>query len=566
MKAESFTTFAERYAQAMAGTQVYVTFGGTEAFTNGRRINLPAMPAGTMLSPWQVKVYSGYLDHEIAHVKYTNMKAIKLDRLREPVKYGLMNIFEDIRIENKLIEEYAGTKVYLDACTQQIEYDKRDKVKNPSLGYTMLESIYRDCYENYRSAEVAFTQKETIDQFPELEPIQKLLAKDLPNLKSERDAEALAEKVFDLLPKNADYGRDFGDMQPDENGEFPFPIFVVPGSGGGQGMPLPMQALAEAMQQLFELAERKLAMEGLLETIEEENAENDPPTPKGGRQRWGSKVVPPVGTNHDRIFVPSTKDKRAFDSVRSSASVEITAAKRMLSIYLQSRTTKAWERGLPEGKLDDAALPNLFVGDVNLFKRRRERNLIHTSVQLMVDCSGSMSTTTTRTAAVILAEALAGVPQVKLSVAGFTTNDHYYQGNSGGRANGLDILMFKDFDEAYAAAQDRLGAIRTYGYTPLGEAYGHGFARLMKRKETRRVLWIITDGEPYFDCRDPEHNEYLLMSRIHRRCRVNGIQVIGMNIGSAAAEAKKCCDSFRSISGPNQLPQAVLEIMKEIVQ
>lgn len=561
MRTEAFTSFAERYAQAMGGTQVYVTFGGTEAFTDGRRINLPAMPAGTMLSPWQVKVYSGYLDHEIAHVKYTNMKAIKLDRRKEPVKYGLFNIFEDIRIENRLIDEYAGTKIYLDACTQQIEYDKRDKIKKPTVGYMLLEAIYRECYETYRDAECAFTQKETIDQFPELKQIQKEL-RALKTMSSQKEAEELAERVYDLLPKNADYGQQGADLQPDEDGTIMLPFIVVQGTGHGN----PMQALAEAMEQLFELAERKMAMEGLIEKIEEENGDDE--DNKGGRasRRWGSKVLPPVGTNHDRIFVPSGKNRSSYESVRNSAAAEITAAKRMLNIYLQSRTTKAWERGLPEGKLDDANLANLFLGDTNLFKRRRERQLIHTSVQMMVDCSGSMNARDTQTAAVILAEALNGVPQIKLSVAGFTTNDHYYRGNSGGRLNGLDILMFKDFDEPYHSAQDRLGAIRTYGYTPLGEAYGHGFARLMKRKETRRVLWIVTDGEPFFDTQDSEHNEYLLMKRIHRKCKVNGIQVIGMNIGRASDEAKKCCDSFRAIGSHRQLPQAVLEIMKEIVQ
>ena len=83
---------------------VTVRIGGTNAYTDGKNIQLPALPLdedGDRLAT----LAFGYLEHEAAHVRYTDMDNYKPD---SPVHQMFTNIFEDVRIEKALGGEYPG--------------------------------------------------------------------------------------------------------------------------------------------------------------------------------------------------------------------------------------------------------------------------------------------------------------------------------------------------------------------------------------------------------------------------------------------------------------------------
>lgn len=559
---DSFTNFAHRYAAARGGPRTNVTFGGTIAFTDGRRINLPALPAGTMLTPWQTRVYSGYLDHEIAHLRYTDFTKMGIDRRKEPTKFYLLNLLEDIRIENRMITDFPGTREYLDACTQQIEYDKREnKEYKPTAGILLLEAIYKKAYRDYRGcAEIKFLEQSELEQYPAGPAIADAM-KEIPSLRNVSDSERLARKIFDLLPKNQDYSKPV----KEENGPKGQIFILVPGPGRGSGAD--NNGLDDAAVIIIGTSDKGEGMKALIEDLDAGDGRASSKKPHQAQRRWGNAILPPCGTDKDRIFTPSPRDQASFEAVRSRVAADIASVKQMLRIFLQSRTKSAWERGLPEGTLDADALPSLFAGNRSVFKARRNRTLINTAVQVMVDLSGSMSQELTQQAAIMLAEALAGIPKIALSIAGFTTNDHKYKGaKSGGRMDALDVLLFKDFREPYHSAASRLGALRTYGLTPLGEAYALGYQRLRPRPEAKRVLWVITDGDPYFHCKDDSHNEFLLMNRIHRHCKKHRIQVVGMNIGRINPQTTENFDLSYPVNRSNELAGAMLQTMREIVE
>jgi len=163
---------------------------------------------------------------------------------------------------------------------------------------------------------------------------------------------------------------------------------------------------------------------------------------------------------------------------------------------------------------------------------------------------------------------LNGIKWLKLDIAGFTTNNNDYKRlKDSGRMVALDILLYKDFDEPYMKARGRLGAIKCTGYTPHGEAYGHGLERLIRRKEERRVLWIISDGEPALKLADPSHSEYELMRRSHAKCRHYGIETVGTYVGFRGRHAlKSYVDRFSGIDRISQMPQSMMEIIKGITK
>ena len=83
---------------------VSVGIGGPDAFTNGKHIQLPALPLDAPDDELATVAF-GYLEHEAAHVRYTDMEAFTPE---SGLHRMFTNIFEDVRIEKALGEEYPG--------------------------------------------------------------------------------------------------------------------------------------------------------------------------------------------------------------------------------------------------------------------------------------------------------------------------------------------------------------------------------------------------------------------------------------------------------------------------
>jgi len=566
----TFQGLTQRMAQVMGRRdRVSVSFGGTIASASlldeGRyHVNLPALPAGTVMSEHDFRVYNGYIDHEAAHLRWSDFKALKVNERKDPILKHMVNLVEDIRIENKQIDHYPGSRKFLDALCYHVDKEDMDAPSDRTQAEQILGLIYKEAYAKYRDIDTN-VMPEWLGDFDEYKELETYMAAEMPDLRTNKDTMRIAKGIKKRLPKNVDWKQ----LQPESGEGKPHLIMV---GAGGQSLAEIREEIKEALEVLEQAAVdndqhegRKEVLKALLEHIDDSNqkAQAKVDLPEQG------PVLPPCGIHHDRVFVPSREDWRAFENARHNCAPEITAAKKMLSMYLRSRKNVAWSRGLEEGELDPHQLHNLVaLGSNKVMRERRSRDFMNTAVLLMVDCSGSMSATTTRTAAIILAEALNSIKFLKLEVTGFTTNNrHYTELKDAGRCIGLDIMLYKGFDEPYVKAKGRLGAIRTTGYTPLGEAYGHGFERLMMRSEARRVLWIISDGEPCLDLANEDHSEYELMRRTHAKCRRFRVETVGTYVGWRGRQAlKSYVDVYSCIEQISQMPQAMLEIVKGITK
>jgi len=86
---------------------VSVEIGGSDAFTNGRVIRLPSLPAqgdATFLG-----LVRGYIDHEAAHIRHTDFEAMAKETTT-PLERHIWNIFEDWRVEKKLAAVFPGCR------------------------------------------------------------------------------------------------------------------------------------------------------------------------------------------------------------------------------------------------------------------------------------------------------------------------------------------------------------------------------------------------------------------------------------------------------------------------
>lgn len=86
---------------------VTVEIGGTEAYTDGKSIHIPAMPQeadATVLA-----LVRAYVDHESAHIRGTDFTCLRNAQLT-PFEKHIWNIIEDWRVEHKLSAIFPGCR------------------------------------------------------------------------------------------------------------------------------------------------------------------------------------------------------------------------------------------------------------------------------------------------------------------------------------------------------------------------------------------------------------------------------------------------------------------------
>ena len=84
-----------------------VVIGGEQAATNGDTIYLPSLPLNS--PPELIALARGFLDHEAAHVRETNMRVLKTANL-SPLEHHVWNTIEDWRVEKILGDLFPGCR------------------------------------------------------------------------------------------------------------------------------------------------------------------------------------------------------------------------------------------------------------------------------------------------------------------------------------------------------------------------------------------------------------------------------------------------------------------------
>jgi len=186
-----------------------------------------------------------------------------------------------------------------------------------------------------------------------------------------------------------------------------------------------------------------------------------------------------------------------------------------------------FDRPLPQRsgtRLMSKRLYRATLGDPHLFARKRERIAVNTALHLLIDLSSSMRTPVTLSpglerrrsnialeSALALALALDAIPGVSLAVSAFPSRS--------GRESGISMLM-RHGDRARAKAGAFVQDAR--GGTPMRGALWFAAADLLARAEPRRVILVLTDGQPA----DREATGALLA-----QCTAAGLETLGIGIG-----------------------------------
>lgn len=120
---------------------VTVQIGGDSAYTNGNEIHIPSLPLDC--DEEMVGLARGYIDHESAHIRFTDFEALQKAEL-DPVTHHIWNSIEDWRVEEKLSSFYPGCRQHFHWLARKIFVeDKRqeeagDKPASSILEYVLL--------------------------------------------------------------------------------------------------------------------------------------------------------------------------------------------------------------------------------------------------------------------------------------------------------------------------------------------------------------------------------------------------------------------------------------------
>lgn len=606
MRIHSFQELVTRivHLSTRDGKQIPVTFSGTDAYTNTKTVNIPTLPSGTILTPNQFSIWLGYTIHEgPGHQTHSDLNLYETACLKRnnPQFSYILNLLEDIRIENADIKLYPGDRKYLDSVHHFVD----SKIpSNLSQNPDIMGLIYKHLFVHHRDLDTNHISGT-------LDPKTTELISEIDLCFSTQDCINLADKVVNYLnekkqeeqnqnqnqnqsgqqneDKENQQGKENGqenqensekengsesdgdnNQSPSENNEDNSSQNSSLGQEGQENSNTPPSFNFSNQSTAFwqEITEIKNIIQSLKQQIENEKEISSKPDPD--QNLVGKSIFPPENISYDRIYVPSQENLDRYTQTRSQCSSQILALKKMFRIYLQAQTKKSQIRGLEEGKLDTQRLNIAATGANTIFKDQSLKLLPETAIELMIDMSGSMDAQIARTAAIILAEALNSIPQIKLSISGFTTNSRNYSPSyynpinpNSGRQNGMDILQFKDFNTPYSKCRGRLGTITNTRNTPLGDAYGKSLEHIILRPEPRKIIFLITDGKPEF-LHGRNHSDFLLMKKIHLTAKRFHIQTLGLGIGKCEF-LSKYFDQSINITNIETLPQNLLQALKQFI-
>lgn len=119
MRTNPFESQLERLARTLTEQfGVAVLCQGDQAYTDGRTIVLPSLPEP--LEEDLERMMVGYLDHEMAHVAFTDFKQVKRFNKKYRGFEAMLNVVEDALIEKQAMERWPGVRANLDALFRQV--------------------------------------------------------------------------------------------------------------------------------------------------------------------------------------------------------------------------------------------------------------------------------------------------------------------------------------------------------------------------------------------------------------------------------------------------------------
>ena len=184
-----------------------------------------------------------------------------------------------------------------------------------------------------------------------------------------------------------------------------------------------------------------------------------------------------------------------------------------LSGLVQAKTLTRRRTGKRGMKLDGRRLHRAALNDGRMFKKRSESIAVDACVHISLDISASMGSRM-----LLAREAVLSLLLALKSIKGVTASASAYPGTSEERV----YAIASGQDKATTVAE-RLAALDSHDTTPMATGLWHAIHQVLQEKAQRRLILMITDGEPDID-------HYDAVVDLVKRCQQSAIDVVGLGI------------------------------------
>ena len=546
---------------------IKIQVGGDQAYTNGKMIQLPAYNGN---DPDYQDYAWGLLAHESAHIRYSDFT---IDFGHSVLRRRLAGAIEDVRIEHELAKDFPGTRLTLRTVVEKMiasggftAATTEDHPGNVLYGYVLKSLRAQVLGQTALKSLVELSEQALKSHFPIGAVIRlKGLLSEVPGgLASERDCLSLADRILTMIEQECDKERqaqqeeqeqqnqnqnqlaqddseantdteantgsgnsdDEQTEQSDQNLDNSEPSNAPTDSGntdnsadseldaqdspqtGSQGTTeendaIDFQPLLEALQTTSDAD----LDQDVFEAVKASLALDDRNVPES---------VMPVGL---RPAGNAAAGLGLLNKVQSE-SVKIRAA---LQGWVQAQNMNRTHPSCRGRRVIGRRLPQLALGDVRVFVRSAVKQAPNTAIHLLLDKSESMSYPVLNTssqylesrlsialeATLALALAFEGIPGVNPGITAFPGVD--------------DKSVFCLLEHGERVRSRVSGySLQATDTTPMTEAIWFGAASLLRCQEPRKVLMVMTDGQP---------NDQLSTLEILQRCRDSGIETVGIGLG-----------------------------------
>ncbi len=543
---------------------VKVSVGGDQAYTDGKSIQLPAYEGD---DPDYQDYAWGLLAHEAAHIRYSDFT---LRYGNSVLRRRLCNAIEDVRIEHELSKDFPGTRLTIRTVIEKmiaksdfVAASESDHPANILYGFVLKSLRARVLGQTALLPLVEQTESALKSAFPKgaVTRLKGLLSEVPEGLQLENDCLQLTDRILTMIEQEFEQQRRRNQTQQSEDEE------GSPESDdtdqdaesadldSGQREPderLPNDTADDPSSESASIDDSKL-----------ENPDDEPATSSDsstsnpqGEDKENAMIADPMGVlqtllsagdsdieqdvfeslksalslaaeNGSELLMPSghepPMDERAGAFLLRKVQSESGKIRAALQGLVQSQTLNRSQPACRGRRLDGKRLHRLPLGETKLFQRKQSKVAPNTAIHLLLDKSESMGYQVTDShgqpigsrmpialeATLALALAFEGIPGVNPGVTAFPgrQDDSVYR-----------LLEHGQRVNARAGAFSLAAA----GSTPMTEAIWFGAASLLRCREPRKVLMVMTDGQP---------NDTLSTLELLQRCHDTGIETVGVGLG-----------------------------------
>jgi len=544
------------------GVEVVFDLDGNLGCTNGQQIHLIQPPELKANAPLEkidrlVTLYRGVLNHEVGHIRKS-----AIDELNRKVKatsnpalvHALVNAIEDPRMENAHGADYRGADADMRRMSKMLVAEGLDAAIKEDAPPRQIVSAM--CNHSLRAH--LRNQEEYLPIAEEDERVARkvlgdslttrvlaALATAIPTLQSPLDVVKVAKQIATVIKEEQEKSEQEQQEQSQSQSQQQRGQQGV-GSGEQQGQPSPQgddgQAPAspeqnQAMKDLLnddqapsikdasQIANEAIAG-AIQQMVDDGTAEEGQPIDQIPTQQ-GSGAG-------DAAATPQGRDTMDAGKVRG----ESAKVRTRLAQLLQTQTMEETWIDRRGHRIDRHCLHRPRLGDGRIFQRNTESESPDTAMFLLVDNSGSMGSEPmriAREAALAMAMAADMLPGISIAVGTFPTFE-----------------LVQPFGMSVRRRIPYYG-IRATGGTPTAEGVLWASKHLAARPESRRMIVVVTDGQP--------NDEDRARSAI-RGARAHGVEVHGLGIGNCAQRIPALFGKGEAIQDVHELSGALFKLLE----